>query len=317
MLKIAFAGTPEFAIPSLQALLNSQHTVCAVYTQLDKRAGRGRKLTGSPVKALALENDIPLFQPETLQDKTEQEMFAALNVDVLVVVAYGLLLPKRILTTPKYGCINVHASLLPRWRGAAPIQHALLAGDKETGITIMQMDEGLDTGPTLNRIICPIHSTDTFQTLYTNLAKVGSEALLIALSDVEAGRTHPKKQNEREACYAKKIKKQDAKINWNESAVQIERMIRAFYPWPMAFTEMHSRHIRVIRAAALNEKTTASPGSILRASKEGIDVATGKKILRLLELQFAGREPTSIVDILNARKEEFAPGKCFSDSEEG
>jgi len=314
MLKIIFAGTPDFAVPSLQALLDSEHKVVAVYTQPDRRAGRGRKLTPSPIKRLALDDDIPLFQPESLRDKAEHAIFNALGAELMVVAAYGLILPIEILKSPKYGCINVHASLLPRWRGAAPIQRSILAGDRETGITIMQMDKGLDTGAILNAVSCPINSTDTAQDLYDRLAKLGAETLLMVLSDIEAGRTKTKKQDESKATLAEKITKQDAKIDWQQSAVQIERVIRAYYPWPVAYTDLQDRHIRLLQANVLSETTSQAPGVILNASNEGIDVATGKGVLRLLEIQLAGGKPLSVAAVLHSKKNFFSPGNCFDKS---
>lgn len=311
-LRIAFAGTPAFALPCLDALIDSPHQLVAVFTQPDKPAGRGRVLTASPVKLWALEHDVPVFQPETLKDDAEQAMMAALNLDVLIVVAYGLLLPPAILTTPGYGCLNVHASLLPRWRGAAPIQHAILAGDTQTGITIMQMDSGLDTGPMLNHIACPIEPTDTSQTLHDRLSILGAEALLIALSHLHALRQKAVAQVEEGATYAPKIKKQQALIDWTQPAIQLERAVRAFIPWPVAFSFLQQERVRVWGACVIDESCSALPGTIVQVGSDGIDVATGEKVLRLLRVQLAGGSVVHAADVLNAKADLFAITNTFS-----
>jgi methionyl-tRNA formyltransferase len=305
-LKIIFAGTPEFAAIALQALLDSPHEIIAVYTQPDRPAGRGRKLTASPVKELALKNNLPVHQPLTLRDENEQEILDNLKADVMVVAAYGLLLPRIVLDAPRYGCINIHASLLPRWRGAAPIQRAILAGDTETGVTIMQMEEGLDTGPMLLKISCPINANTTSETLHDRLAIIGATAIKAALADVNA--LKPETQNNSAASYAHKIKKEEAQINWQLPAEELARMIRAFNPWPVAFTK---DNLRIWQASASHENTSAKPGEIINASAESINVATGKGILRLEKLQFPGGKIITANDIWNSSRKDFTIGQTL------
>ena len=238
-MKVIFAGTPEFSVKTLEALIHSSHSVVAVYTQPDRPAGRGRQLTKSPVKQLAEFNHIPVLQPTTLRDPVEQQKLMDFKADVMVVVAYGLILPKPVLSAPRLGCINIHASLLPRFRGAAPIQRAILAGDTETGITIMQMDEGLDTGAMLKKIYCPIEKTDTSATLHEKLAKLGADALIETLENLTT--ITPEPQDESKATYAHKISKEEAEIDWHTSAKELSQKIRAFDPWPVAFFKLGGR----------------------------------------------------------------------------
>ncbi len=305
-LSIIFAGTSEFAIASLKALLASPHSVCAVYTKPDQPAGRGQKLTASPIKKLALEQNLPLYQPETLKNHIPE-----VTADILVDVAYGLLLPKNILTAFKYGCINVHPSLLPRWRGAAPIQRAILAGDTETGVTIMQMDEGWDTGDILKQTKIPINNTDTTAMLLDKLAKLGAELLLDVLTEIEQNKLNPILQDDAKSCYANKITKQEAELNWNLSAEELNRAVRAFNPWPIAFTKINDLIIRIWKAEAINVPCSNAPGTIVNTDKKGIDVATQNGILRLLELQMPGGKILSAGEMLNARQQIFKIGKCF------
>lgn len=311
MLKIVFAGTPEFACPCLQALQESEHKVLAVYTQPDRPAGRGRQLTASPVKQLADLHNIPVFQPETLRDEAEHGILRALGADVMVVVAYGLLLPQAVLDIPRYGCVNVHASLLPRWRGAAPIQQAILAGDEQSGVTIMQMEAGLDTGPMLNKIQCSISNTDTSADLHDRLAKIAPEALLMTLEALETGRAKPVKQDNSLATHATKIQKNDAQINWHQRALTIQRMIRAYNPWPVAFALLNDKRIRLFSAEVLNETSDAIPGTIIRAENHGIDVATAQGVLRILTLQLPGGKTLPVADVLNSKRDWFAVGQSF------
>lgn len=318
-LRIVFAGTPDFAARHLAQLLSSEHQIVAVYTKPDRRAGRGKKITTSPVKDLALEHDIPIFQPENFKSEDAQQTLADIGADIMVVVAYGLLLPKVILDTPRLGCINVHGSILPRWRGAAPIQRAIWAGDRQTGVTIMRMDEGLDTGDILKITTLSIDAKDTSAHLYDKLAQLGPKALVESLNDIAAGNAVAIKQDNDLANYAKKLSKEEAKIDWNLSAIEIERCIRAFNPWPMSYftltTKEHAlQNIKVWEADALIHNTSnndAAPGTVLSADKHGINVATGEGILRLTSLQPPGKKAMGAADILNSRRECFEPGKTL------
>jgi methionyl-tRNA formyltransferase len=309
--KIIFAGTPDFAIPSLRALLNSKHTVCAVYTQPDRPAGRGRKLTASPVKLLAEEHQLPIYQPLSLRDADAQKDLANLHADLMIVIAYGLILPPAVLSAPKFGCMNVHASLLPRWRGAAPIQRALLAGDTTTGITLMQMDQGLDTGM-LEKTTCPIHSDDTAQTLHDRLAVLGAETLLRTLTALEKNSLHPEAQDDKKACYAPKLTKHEALLNWQDTAENLARAVRAFNPWPIAYTTLGEETIRIWQAEAISSTNTATPGTIIHVNSQGLDIATGSGVLRVLRLQLPGAKPLTIAEILNAHHAWLAPGTQFT-----
>ncbi|WHF55759.1 methionyl-tRNA formyltransferase [Shewanella xiamenensis] len=306
-LNIIFAGTPDFAARHLQALIDSHHNVIAVYTQPDRPAGRGKKLTASPVKELAVSHDIPVYQPGSLRKEPAQQALAALNADIMVVVAYGLILPKVVLDTPRLGCINVHGSILPRWRGAAPIQRALWAGDKETGVTIMQMDVGLDTGDMLLKTYLPIEDDDTSASLYEKLAQQGPSALLQALEGLANGTLAAEKQDETLANYAEKLSKEEARLDWTKSATQLWQEVRAFNPWPVSYFEHQGNTIKVWQTQVSTTSSTAAPGTIISASKKGIDVATGDGVLTLLSMQLPGKKPLSVADILNARGEWFTP----------
>lgn len=267
-LNIIFAGTPDFAARHLQALLNSHHNVIGVYTQPDRPAGRGKKLTASPVKELAVANNIPVYQPGSLRKEPAQQELAALNADIMVVVAYGLILPKVVLDTPRLGCINVHGSILPRWRGAAPIQRALWAGDKETGVTVMQMDVGLDTGDMLLKTTLPIEDSDTSASLYEKLAEQGPVALLQALEGLVNGTLAAEKQDEALANYAEKLSKEEARLDWNKSAQQLWQEVRAFNPWPVSYFEHQGNTIKVWQTQVSETTSTAAPGTIISASKK-------------------------------------------------
>ncbi|RKS85968.1 methionyl-tRNA formyltransferase [Orbus hercynius] len=310
-LKIIFAGTPDFAAKHLEALIHSQHEVIAVLTLPDRPAGRGNKLTAPPVKQLAIDHNITVYQPATLKTAEAQQTIGDLNADIMIVVAYGLILPQVVLDTPKLGCLNVHGSLLPRWRGAAPIQRACWAGDLETGITIMQMDAGLDTGDMLFKVKCPIEKTDTSASLYDKLAILGPDALLETLAQITAGKITPEKQNSSEVTYAEKLSKQEAKLNWSLSAAQLERCIRAFNPWPISYFEIHGEPIKVWQATVISHSTTQPPGTILQADKHGIQIATQDGILNLTQLQPAGKKPMSAADLLNSRKAWFSVGNTI------
>lgn len=315
-LNIIFAGTPDFAARHLQALIDSQHNVIGVYTQPDRPAGRGKKLTASPVKELAIANNIPVFQPGSLRKEPAQQELAALNADIMVVVAYGLILPKVVLDTPRLGCINVHGSILPRWRGAAPIQRALWAGDKETGVTIMQMDVGLDTGDMLLKTYLPIEDNDTSASLYEKLAEQGPIALLQALEGLTNGTLAAEKQDEALANYAEKLTKEEARLDWNKSAKQLWQEVRAFNPWPVSYFEHQGNTIKVWQAHVSETISTAAPGTIISASKKGIDVATADGVLTLLSMQLPGKKPLNVADILNARGEWFSPNTRLANEAE-
>jgi methionyl-tRNA formyltransferase len=300
-LRIVYAGTPEFAVPALEALIRSPHEVVAVYTQPDRPAGRGRKLTPSPVKRLALAHGIPVEQPERLRDRRVQERLRGYAPDVMVVAAYGLILPKAVLEIPVHGCLNIHASLLPRWRGAAPIQRAILAGDAETGVTLMQMAPGLDTGDMLMKSRTPIGPADTAQDLHDRLATQGAELLLTGLEALAEGRLTPEPQNDAEATYAEKLSKAEAELDWSLPARGLDRRVRAFNPWPVAFTHLDGEPLRIWSARSVESAVTAVPGTVVAEGPEGIDVATGEGLLRLMRLQFPGGRPLDALEVLNSR----------------
>lgn len=315
-LRIIFAGTPEFASAHLQAVLDSQHQVIAVYTQPDRPAGRGQKLMPSSVKAQATEHNIPVFQPKSLRDEEAQKELASLDADLMVVVAYGLILPQAVLDIPKLGCINVHGSILPRWRGAAPIQRAIEAGDTESGVTIMQMDAGLDTGDMLLKAFCPIHPTDTAAQLHDRIIEVGQPALVRALDEIAGGHIQPEKQDDCQANYAHKMSKEEAKLDWQKSARALEQQIRAFNPWPVATTVLDGVNIRVWEATAVPNSTAEQPGTLIKADKEGLDIACGegddKGIVRIKRLQLAGSRAMTVQELLNSKQAMFSTGKQFS-----
>ncbi|MEZ8821716.1 methionyl-tRNA formyltransferase [Vibrio sp. 10N.222.54.A1] len=311
-LRIVFAGTPDFAARHLAALLSSEHEVVAVYTQPDRPAGRGKKLTASPVKNIALENNIPVYQPENFKSDEAKQELAELNADIMVVVAYGLLLPQVVLDTPRLGCINVHGSILPRWRGAAPIQRSIWAGDKETGVTIMQMDIGLDTGDMLSIATLPIEATDTSASMYEKLAGLGPDALVECLADIASGKAVAEKQDDELANYAKKLSKEEARINWSDEAAHIERCVRAFNPWPMSHFEAAENSIKVWQSRVAEQTSDKPSGTILQADKTGIYVATGQGVLVLEQLQVPGKKAMSVQDILNSRASWFEVGTQLS-----
>ena len=298
-MKILFAGTPEFAVPPLAMLLRSRHKLCAVYTQPDRPSGRGRKLVPGPVKQLAERHGIPIFQPDTLKDPTEQEQLCSLAPDLMVVVAYGLILPKAVLDAPRLGCVNIHASLLPRWRGAAPIQRAVLAGDEVTGITLMFVEPRLDAGPVLLKKPCPIGRSETAGELHDRLSVLGAEALEELLPALESGTVKPEIQDESLVTYAAKLEKEEALLDWSRPALELERQVRAFNPWPVAETVYRGQILRVWRAQALEQPPEAPAGTVLDR-KRTLDVATGKGVLRLLEIQLPGARRVTAADFINA-----------------
>ena len=308
-MRIVFAGTPEFAAQHLQALLEAGRQVVAVYTQPDRPAGRGQKLMPSPVKQLAVEHGIPVFQPQTLRDPAAQAELAALQPDLMVVVAYGLILPQVVLDIPRLGCINSHASLLPRWRGAAPIQRAVEAGDAESGVTVMQMEAGLDTGPMLLKVSTPIGAQDTGGTLHDRLAELGARAIVEAVNGLEAGTLNGEAQDDALACYAHKLSKDEARLDWNRPAVELERQIRALHPWPVCHSSLSGEAVKV-HAAQLADGTGV-PGTILDAGKDGVRVACGQGALLLTRLQLPGGKPLAFADLYNSRREQFAAGLVF------
>jgi len=303
-LKIIFAGTPEFAANHLQALVDAQFDVVAVYSQPDRPAGRGKKLTASAVKQVALENDIAVYQPENFKQAESVEQLASLNADLMIVVAYGLILPTNVLNTPRLGCLNVHGSLLPRWRGAAPFQRAIWAGDKETGVTIMQMDEGLDTGDMLKKVSCPIDSDETSASLYAKVAKQAPAVLIETVNQLQAGQLVAEKQDQSLATYAQKLSKAEAAINWHDSAEFIDRCVRAFNPWPISYFEWAGQVIKVHKATLIDSNTAAA-GSILQVDKKGIQVATGQGVINLEVIQLAGKKAMPVQDVLNSRRDLF------------
>ncbi|MBD0412580.1 methionyl-tRNA formyltransferase [Pseudoalteromonas distincta] len=313
-LRIIFAGTPDFAARHLQALIQSEHQIVGVYSQPDRPAGRGKKLKASEVKELALEHNLPVFQPQSLKNDEALAELTSLNADIMIVVAYGLILPKAILEAPRLGCLNVHGSILPRWRGAAPIQRAIWAGDKQTGVTIMQMDEGLDTGDMLHISRCPISTTETSASLYTKLAELGPDALIETINKLANGEITPEPQNDELANYAKKLSKEEADIDWSMSALQIERNIRSFNPWPMCFTQMGGQTVKIHQAQVMLQ--SGDPGQILSSDKNGVVVACGEHALCITQLQPQGKKPMAINDFLNGRSDWVTPGTILGENNE-
>ena len=308
-MRIVFAGTPEFAAQHLAALLAAGLPVVAVYTQPDRPAGRGHKLMPSAVKQLALQHGIAVYQPQSLRDPQAQAELAALKADLLVVVAYGLILPQAVLDIPRLGCINSHASLLPRWRGAAPIQRAIEAGDQQSGVTVMRMEAGLDTGPMLLKVSTPISATDTGGSLHDRLAELGSAAVVEAVSQLAAGQLPGEAQDDSLATYAHKLNKDEARLDWSRPAVELERLIRAFNPWPLCHSSLNGEPLKV-HAAQLGDGQ-GQPGSILAADKSGLSVACGTGALRLTRLQLPGGKPLNFTDLYNSRRELFAIGQVL------
>jgi methionyl-tRNA formyltransferase len=299
-MNIVFAGTPEFSLPVLHVLLDSPHEVVAVYTRPDRPSGRGQRTAESPVKRLASRHAIPVCQPGTFRDSGAQAILDAFRADLIIVVAYGLILPPAVLAMPRLGCINVHASLLPRWRGAAPIQRAILAGDRETGVCLMQMEAGLDTGPVLASATCLIEPDDTGGRLHDRLSVMGAQLLKENLDRIAHGELEPRVQDDSQASYADKLEKAEAVIDWTMSAEQVARQVRAFNPWPVAETRYSGRQLRIWEAGPVAMATEQSPGVVLAAGKAGIDVACGVGALRLLAVQLPGARQVSAIEFINA-----------------
>ncbi len=306
-MKILFAGTPDFSVPILQALLDANHDVCAVYTQPDRPKGRGQKTAFSPVKSLAVEHGLPVEQPQSLKNLEAQQQLARYQADVMVVVAYGLILPKAVLDIPKYGCINVHASLLPKYRGASPIQAAILAGDELSGVTIMQMDVGLDTGDMIIKKSCVLAGQETAQSLHDKLSVLGAEAINDALRDIVQGTAQFESQEESLASYAGKIQKEQARIDWSNSAIEIDRQIRAFNPWPVCYSHLDDKTVRIWQASVVEGAETKlhQAGDIISLGKDYCHIACGEGVLSIERLQLAGSKAMSIKDCLNAKRSLF------------
>lgn len=308
-LRILFAGTPDFAAASLQALLDQGCNVIGVYTQPDRPAGRGRKLTPSPVKKVALEHDLPVYQPLNFKAEEDRSELKNLNADLMIVAAYGLLLPQPVLDAPRLGCVNIHASLLPRWRGAAPIHRSLLAGDAETGITIMQMDIGLDTGDMLWKKACDILPTDSSGELHDRLAVLGAEAMLESLPGIAEQSLTAEKQNDELACYAHKLEKAEGQINWNNSAADIALQVRGLSPWPVAYTQLNDATMRIWKAEATEQSCAdAAPGTVISTDKKAIYVAASDYAVKLLHIQLPGSKAMEVSAVLNSKKELFVTG---------
>ena len=310
-MRIVFAGTPEFGIPCLEALFRSHHELIAIYTQPDRPAGRGQKIQESAVKTWGINHQIPLFQPLHFKSPEVIATLAALEADIMIVIAYGLILPQIILNLPRFGCINVHASLLPKWRGAAPIQHAILAGDSVTGISIMQMDAGMDTGAVYTTKSCSIAPQDSSLQLQHHLSMLAPEPLLTTLEDLVHNRAQAVFQDPNQASYAPKIHKQDASINWQESAVNIDRKIKAYYPWPIAYTQTQTTTIRIHQATLIDQHYNQPPGTIISIDNRGMLVSSGQGGILITTIQCPGGRPIKISDYCNAPRPALAVGTLF------
>ena len=299
-MRIVFAGTPEFAVPALDALHAAGHQLLAVYTQPDRPAGRGRRVAAGAVKSRAMELGVPVEQPQSLRDPAARERLAEYRPELIVVVAYGLILPQQVLDIPALGCINIHASILPRWRGAAPIQRAILAGDVETGVTIMRMDAGLDTGPMLLEQRTPIGERETAGELHDRLAAMGGEAVVAAIEAWASGRIAPVPQPPEGATYAPKISKEEALIDWSRSADEIDRQVRAFNPWPVAETRWLGRQLRVWMARPVDGGRPGPPGQVIEVNRDSALVATGQGTVRLERLQLPGGRVLPVAEFLKS-----------------
>ncbi len=310
-MNIIFAGTPEFAVPTLQALINTPHRLCAVLTQPDRPAGRGRHMTASPVKELAQAHGLTIYQPERLNADMIQTL-KEYTPDLMVVVAYGQILPPALLSLPRLGCVNIHASLLPRWRGAAPIQRAILAGDRETGVTLMQMDNGLDTGDMLTQTRSLITPEDTSETLHDRLARLGADCLIDNLAALAQGELTPTKQDDAQATYAKKLTKEEGLIDWQQDAATLARHVHAFNPWPVAYTYLEGERVRIWEAKVSTESPInpgTLPGTIIHSTATGIDILTGKGILKLTKIQMPNRQALPVSQLFHSNA--WSPGNTL------
>lgn len=315
VLNIVFAGTPAFAAHHLQAVLGSRHRIVAVYTQPDRPAGRGKHVQASPVKTLALSHGLLVVQPDSLKNAQEHQRLAVLKPDVLIVVAYGLILPQAILDIPRFGCINVHASLLPRWRGAAPVERAILAGDAETGVTIMQMDAGLDTGSMLLKATTPIEDEDDRLSVEAKLAKLGSQALLDCLDNLQILFSQAQQQDDRLSTYARKLDKSEALIDWAKSAEEINRQIRAGIGRHPAYSFLQGERVRLLQATVQIQVSSVAPGTLVAVDRDALHIACADSVLLVSHLQMPGKKVLPVKDILNSRRALFAPGIRFSDED--
>ncbi|NBX84830.1 MAG: methionyl-tRNA formyltransferase [Gammaproteobacteria bacterium] len=311
-LKIIFAGTPAFSLPCLQAIHRSEHEIIAVFTQPDRPAGRGQKLQPSIIKQWAINNDLPIFQPQTLKSAEIQQTIHNLNPDLMIVIAYGLILPKAVLDIPKHGCINVHGSLLPRWRGAAPVQYAIREGDEVTGITTMLMDVGMDTGDMLKKIHCKIEHHDTSETLLDKLSHMSAPLLIDTIDQWVNGTLIPIKQNESEVTYAHKIEKTDAKINWHETSNQILQKIRAYIPWPIAYAEWQNQAIKIHQAHNVALSSSAIPGTVLKHDTNTIVIKTGNGAIAITHWQWPNHKMMPVHDWLQGRSHELPEGTVLA-----
>lgn len=300
-LRIIYAGSPEFAVPALEALIASEHQVVAVYTKPDRPSGRGRKISFGPIKQVAVDAGIAVEQVESFKTEEALEKLRSYQTDLIIVAAYSLLLPQTVLDTPKYGCLNIHGSLLPRWRGAAPIHRAIQAGDKETGITIMQMALGLDTGDMLMKTICPITANDTGQDIHDQLANNGAKALIKTLDLLVAGQLEPEAQDDSQSCYAHKLDKKQGEIDWSKSAIEIDRTIRAYNPWPVAYTTKNSKPVRFFMSSAIESTGSGQMGEVIAESKQGIEIITGEGSVLITRLQVPNAKALDVKDFINGR----------------
>jgi methionyl-tRNA formyltransferase len=313
MLKIIYAGTPEFAVPALESLLHSEHQVIAVYTQPDRPAGRGRKLQQSPVKQCALAADLPVLQPRDFSAEEDLLQLQQLEADLMIVAAYGLLLPSAVLDAPRYGCINIHASLLPRWRGASPIQQAILAGDEISGVSLMKMDRGLDTGDVIQQRSLVIDPAWSSADLHDALAPLGAQLMLESLDNIESAMQLSQSQDESRVTYAPRLSKQQAQVDWSKPASVLLREIHAYNPWPVSFTFLEGDSIRLWNARSCVGVVGAQPGQVIKHDRDGIDVSCGDGVLQITELQFAGRNRCSAAQALNSID---LSGRLLGDSDE-